>query len=365
MKKLLLVIGTRPEAIKMAPIGIKLHKDPRFDSRIVLTGQHKEMAREVLKEFRLKYEYDLDLMKTDQSLNDLAGDIFKSLQNVLSDYQPDMVLVQGDTTTTFVGAVTSFYMKVPVGHVEAGLRTLNKNAPFPEEMNRRLVSQIADLHFAPTENNKENLVKEGIPIESIAVTGNTIVDALKIMREKTSNPFSEPFVVITSHRRDNYDQGITNICMSIKDLAMRNFSLRFIFVTHPNPNIREVVINILDNIDNITLLDPQPYADFMKMITYCKMVITDSGGIQEEAYTLGIPLIILRNETERPEVLNSDKVFLVGHDKTKIISSFDKLMELDDSQLIANPVKSVFGKGNASEFILNKIEQYFLNDQKS
>ena len=359
MNKIMIIIGTRPEAIKMAPLAVSIKKDIRFDCCIVLTGQHKEMARDILKEFHLDYDFDLDLMELDQTLNDLAGGIFKSLHSNITDYAPDIILVQGDTTTTLIGAISSFYLKIPIGHVEAGLRTSNKNFPFPEEMNRRLVTQIADLHFAPTEKNKDNLINEGIPLESIAITGNTIIDALKIIQKETDAIFEEPYIVITCHRRDNYGQGIKNICDTIKELAIDNPDLRFIFITHPNPKIRKTVIDNLSKIENISLLDPQPYNHFIKILAHCNVVITDSGGIQEEAFTLGIPLIILRNETERQEVLNSEKVKLVGHDRIKIKSAFNKILSKDYTNLGNDSDLTMYGIGNASELILNKIDKYF------
>ena len=357
MIKIMIVIGTRPEAIKMVPLALALGRDSRFDYRVVLTGQHKEMAREVLREFNVGFHYDLNLMKMDQTLNDLAGDIFKEIQKTYLDYKPEMVLVQGDTTTTLVAAVASFYMKIPVGHVEAGLRTPDKRLPFPEEMNRRLVSQIADLHFAPTERNKARLLDETIPADGIVVTGNTVIDVMKAAVDGMQDSFEYPFVVVTSHRRDNYDTGIKNICLTIRELAVLYPAVKFFFVLHPNPNIKKVVVNSFDDISNVILLDPQPYKKFLLMLIRSRMVITDSGGIQEEAYSLGVPLIILRNETERTEVLDSRYVFLTGTDRDKILAAFKEFIQIEKAE--TSSLSETFGKGNTSELILNKIEKYF------
>ncbi len=365
MKKVLIVFGTRPEAIKMAPLVKQFHKnDDHFVTKVCVTAQHREMLDQVLVFFGLEPDFDLDIMRPGQDLYSLTSAIIKGIRPVLESYHPDYVFVHGDTTTTFLTSLAAFYAGIPVCHVEAGLRTYNKRAPFPEEMNRQLTGRIADFHFAPTETARENLLAEGIPGASILVTGNTVIDALMESIDRVNRSESEKIsrlekliasdkdkVLVTGHRRENFGQGFLNICKALEEIS-RHANVQIIYPVHLNPNVQEPVYRILGNNPNIHLIDPLPYEAFVWLMDKCKIVITDSGGIQEEAPALGKPVLVMRETTERPEAVKAGTVRLVGTDKDKIVGEALELLtnpvEYERMSRLHNP----YGDGHATERIV-------------
>jgi UDP-N-acetylglucosamine 2-epimerase (non-hydrolysing) len=365
MKKLSIIFGTRPEAIKLAPVIIELKKYPEFEVNLCVTAQHREMLDQVLKVFEISPDVDLDLMKQDQTLASLTAGSIKALDLYFTNYQPDLVLVQGDTTTVFATTITAYYHRVKIAHIEAGLRTYNKYAPFPEEINRVLTSHVADFHFAPTETSKSNLIKEGISKELIFVTGNTVIDALFYIRDKVLlNPplipqvpdillrSNSPIILITGHRRENFGQGFENICASIADLADEFKDHYFIYPVHLNPNVRKPVNEILGNKQNILLIEPLSYLPFVYLMSRAKIILTDSGGIQEEAPSLGKPVLVMRDTTERPEALEAGCVKLVGTDKYRIISSVRSLLKDEKAYNSMKMVINPYGDGKATKRIV-------------
>jgi len=341
MMKILSIFGTGPEAIKMAPVVHALAADPFFESRVCVTAQHRQMLDQVLKLFRIVPDYDLDIMEDNQDLFDLTSRILQGLRNVLCCEKPDMVLVQGDTTSCFAAGLAAFYLQIPVGHVEAGLRTGDIYAPFPEEMNRAMSSKIASLHFSPTEQARRNLLNENIAPETIHVTGNTIIDALLWVRDNGairrdfSGVFGSaedvirrhgPYVLITGHRRENFGQGFLNICQAIAALADRYRDVHFIYPVHLNPNVRQPVCSLLAGKDNVHLIEPLDYAPFVHVMDCARLILTDSGGVQEEAPSLGKPVLVLREKTERPEAVAAGTALLVGTDKERIIRETERLL---------------------------------------
>jgi UDP-N-acetylglucosamine 2-epimerase (non-hydrolysing) len=343
--RVLSVFGTRPEAIKMAPIVLGLATSAEFDSRVCVTGQHRQMLDQVLNLFEIRPNYDLDVMQQGQDLFDVTVRSLLGLRDVLRKDKPDLVLVQGDTTTCFAAALAAFYEHIPVGHIEAGLRTGNLQAPFPEEANRSLVGRIASYHFPPTEGSRQNLLKEGVPEERIWATGNTVIDALLMVRDRVER-YSEDYwqerfglplyerirdesrrmILITGHRRENFGQGFVDLCSAIRDLAIQHPDWDLIYPVHLNPNVRKPVGEILDGHGNIHLIEPQDYAPFVWLMNRSDMILTDSGGIQEEAPSLGKPVLVMREVTERPEAVEAGTVKLVGTDQNRIFNGIEEVL---------------------------------------
>lgn len=365
--KAALIFGTRPEAIKMAPVVLELKQREEFEPVVIVTAQHRQMLDSVLELFKITPDYDLNLMKPNQNLWDLTSNILLSIKTVLEEVKPDVVLVHGDTTTAFGSALSSFYAKIPIGHVEAGLRTFDKNYPYPEEMNRVLVDQVSDFHFCPTEGSIENLLNSGIKTrETMYKTGNTVIDALfhtlKNSDEKSFNFGLNPnlkTILLTSHRRENFGEPLENICNAAKELVERNKDIEIIYPVHPNPNVKNTVERILKNVERIKLISPLDYAPFCNLMKKAHIILTDSGGVQEEAPSLGVPVLVLRDETERPEALLSGGVKLVGADKEKIINNVETLLrdknEYDKMAKARNP----YGDGLASKRIADAVIERF------
>lgn len=360
MIKVLSVFGTRPEAIKMAPLIKVLQNEKDIDSKVCVTAQHREMLDQVLDIFQLTADYDLDIMEEKQSLSDITVNALKGLEKVIMDAKPDMVLVHGDTATTFAGALASYYQKVNLGHVEAGLRTYNKYFPYPEELNRRLVGAIADLHFAPTVNSKKNLIKENISESNIFITGNTVIDALKTTINKEyefKNPilkkvdFSKKVILVTAHRRENIGEPLENICHALGQICENYTDTEVIYPVHMNPSVRDIAYGILGNKERVHLIDPIDVVEMHNLMDRSFMVLTDSGGLQEEAPSLGKPVLVLRSETERPEAIEYGTVKLAGT-KMKNIYTLTSIL-LDDKneyEKMANATNP-YGDGYASEKI--------------
>jgi len=379
MKKILTVFGTRPEAIKMAPLVKKLEKERVFESKICVTAQHREMLDQVLALFDIQPNYDLNIMKPNQDLYDITSDILQGIKKILEDFKPDLILVHGDTTTTFATTLAAFYKKIDIGHVEAGLRTGNIYSPWPEEANRKLTGALAKYHFAPTKTAKENLLKEGIKEENIIITGNTVIDALFLALEKVNqdenleqqiinqinsqinnSEFSilhSQFVIITGHRRENFGEGFINICEAIKDLAIKYPEVNFIYPVHLNPNVRKPVNEILSKLDNVFLIEPLDYLPFIYLMSKSYLILTDSGGIQEEAPSLGKPVLVMRNTTERPEAVEAGTVKLVGTDKEKIIKEVSKLIEDKNEYDKISKAINPYGDGKASQKIIKFLRE--------
>ena len=362
--KILFIFGTRPEAIKMAPLVSAFKKEEIFQTRVCVTGQHREMLDQVLDFFDIEPDYDLNLMRPNQNLYTLTADIIIGLKAVLEEFKPDFVFVHGDTTTTLAGSLASFYSGAKVCHVEAGLRTYNKRAPFPEEINRKVTGVMADYHFAPTQKSKENLLAEGIEEKTIIVTGNTVIDALLQSSKKVeniNNPEIEflksiiiknkKIILVTGHRRENHGQGFINICEALKDIAVSN-DVQIIYPVHLNPNVKEPVYKILSNVDNIKLIDPLAYPAFVWLMNQSYLIITDSGGVQEEAPSLGKPVLVMRDTTERPEAVNAGTVILVGTDKEKIIMECEKLLNYQALYNTMSELHNPYGDGKACEKIV-------------
>lgn len=370
-KKIMLVFGTRPEAIKMAPLCHALAARPeQFETRLCVTAQHRQMLDQALAAFDLRPDIDLDIMQSGQDLFDITSRVLLGMREVLRREQPAAVLVHGDTTTALAAAMSGFYLGVPVGHVEAGLRTHDVWAPFPEEFNRQVVTKMARWHFAPTELNRNNLLADGIAEDAVTITGNTVIDALFWMLERIDAdasrkasltgilsqrlPFSwqsERFVLITGHRRENFGQGFLEICRALRDLAQRYTDVHFVYPVHLNPNVQQPVNEILSGLPNVHLLAPLDYEPFIFLLKHCHLVLTDSGGIQEEAPSLGKPVLVMRDVTERPEAVHAGTVKLVGARRDHIVGNVSVL--LDDSQAYAamSRAHNPYGDGKACERI--------------
>lgn len=349
MKKVLLVFGTRPEAIKMAPLALALLEQKEFDVRICVTGQHREMLDQVLEVFDIKPDHDLDIMKSNQDLFDITALILTKMKDLLTQEKPDIVLVHGDTTTALAAALAAFYSQIPVGHVEAGLRTYNLSSPWPEEANRQLVDRLAKYHFVPTDESKRNLLQEAIEPEKIFVTGNTVIDALLWVRQKIKsdgalqeslanllgkrgcppmrNSKERKIILVTGHRRENFGEGMLNICESLKEIATKHPEVDIIYPVHLNPNVRKPVNDLLAEVGNIYLVEPLEYLPFVYLMIHSYVILTDSGGIQEEAPSLGKPVLVMRENTERPEALSAGTVKLVGTSRQKIVSGVESLLK--------------------------------------
>lgn len=371
VKKVMLVFGTRPEAIKMAPLVHRLKSQPNaFDVTVCVTAQHREMLDQVLRMFGIRPEIDLDLMRPGQELSDITANILQRMKMVLANKKPDLLLVHGDTTTTLAAAMAGFYADVQVGHVEAGLRTYDMQAPFPEEFNRQVTSKIAKWHFAPTEQSRRNLILEGVHDRSIVVTGNTVIDALHWTLARIQSDSGradrldafisqflsfdwkkDRFVLITGHRRENFGVGIRQICEALKDLAHQFGDLQFVYPLHMNPNIREPVGNLLMDVPNIHLIEPLDYEPFIYLLKHSYLVLTDSGGVQEEAPSLGKPVLVMRDVTERPEAVASGTVELVGTNRRKIVNGVSKLIEDEAKHKKMSRSQNPYGDGNACDRI--------------
>ena len=369
MKKILLIFGTRPEAIKMAPL-VKEFKNNSdfFETKVCVTAQHREMLDQVLGFFDITSDYDLDLMKPGQNLYTLTATIIESLRPILEDFNPDYVFVHGDTTTTMAGSIASFYSGAKTCHVEAGLRTNNKLSPFPEEINRQITARICDYHFAPTSTSKNNLLKESIDKNSILVTGNTVIDALLSSVEKVnSNPSDlivnlsnkigeREVVLVTGHRRENHGGGFERICRALKKIAEDDTNRLIIYPVHLNPKVQEPVNRILSKTNNIVLINPLIYQDFIWLMNRSKIIITDSGGVQEEAPSLGKPVLVMRENTERPEAVEAGTVFLVGTDEELIVSKAMDLLNNEDNFIKTSRLHNPYGDGLASKRIVEFIK---------
>ncbi|SHM93277.1 non-hydrolyzing UDP-N-acetylglucosamine 2-epimerase [Flavobacterium xinjiangense] len=371
MIKNLIVFGTRPEAIKMAPLVKEFNKNKElFDTRVCVTAQHREMLDQVLDFFEIIPDFDLDLMKPNQNLYSLTSDIILGLKPVLEEFKPDYVYVHGDTTTTMATSIAAFYSGAKVCHVEAGLRTHNKWSPFPEELNRQITGRIADIHFAPTVTSKENLLKENVMTDSIIVTGNTVIDALldssvrvnKIQNNeieflKKELDFTKRIILVTGHRRENHGDGFINICAALKDIAIANPGVQIVYPVHLNPNVKGPVYEILGNVSNIKLIDPLAYPAFVWLMNQSYLIITDSGGVQEEAPSLGKPVLVMRDTTERPEAVDAGTVILVGTDKNKIVTECNDLLSNTVRYEQMSALHNPYGDGKACERIVKFIEQ--------
>ena len=363
-RKVLSIFGTRPEAIKMAPIVKALEADARFESHVLLTGQHMQMLDDVVQMFKIVVWRDLNVMKQRQTLPYLTAALIAQISDALSELQPDMVLVHGDTTTTFMGALAATYAKIPVGHVEAGLRSHQKFSPFPEEVNRMLTDQVSDLCFAPTEEARQNLLRAGVDRSGIDVVGNSIVDAMHLALPHLRAPDlmakvrpDSPIVIMTAHRRENWDTGIAIFSDALVKLASLHPDLTFVFPVHLNPVVRETVFGIASGLLNVVLTDPLPYFDFLYMLEHCVAVLSDSGGIQEESVTLHKPMLLLREVTERPEAVASGWVKLVGQDKDLIVSSFEELAANGFAIPGAGRINP-YGDGTTAAQILARVDTY-------
>lgn len=370
MKKIIIVFGTRPEAIKMCPLILELKKYFGIEVKVCLTGQHESMLQQIMDCFQIKPDYNLHIMKENQSLSDITSAILNNLENILGKEHPDLVLVHGDTTTSFASALQCFYMKIPVGHVEAGLRTGDKYSPFPEEMNRLITDRISTYHFAPTELNKENLAKENIT-ENVYVTGNTVIDsfAVTIKEDYTFHENNLNFInytkykiiLLTAHRRENWGRALIEICNAIKEILAMNKDTWVIYPVHLNPNVRKTVFSNLKDIDRLTLLDPIDIFDMHNLLSKCYMVMTDSGGLQEEAPFLGKPVLVLRTETERPEAIKAGAAQLAGVSKNEIVRAAHKLINNENVYLNMHNSKSPYGNGNASKIIADILSKELLH----
>lgn len=370
--KVLSVFGTRPEAIKMAPLAKALQEDSFFDARVAVTAQHREMLDQVLDLFALVPEYDLNLMKPGQDLYDITSKVLLGLRDVLTDFQPDLVLVHGDTATTFAGALAAFYQKIPVGHVEAGLRTGDLYSPWPEEANRQLTGRITRWHFAPTERNQKALLAEGVEENAILVTGNTVIDALQWVVQKVEDtpalqeqifaalnaaglelPVRDHrYVLITGHRRENFGSGFENICQALRGLAETNPDTHFIYPVHLNPNVQGPVKSMLEGLANVHLIEPLGYEPFVYLMQNAYLVLTDSGGVQEEAPGLGKPVLVMRDTTERPEAIDAGTVRLVGTESAVIRDSVQQLLDDNDVYESMGRAHNPYGDGKACERIV-------------
>ena len=365
MKKILIIFGTRPEAIKMAPL-LKsfLEKPDLFQTKLCVTAQHREMLDQVLDFFNIIPDYDLDLMKPDQDLFKLTSNIIESLQSVMVKFSPDFVFVHGDTTTTMASSLAAFYSGATVCHIEAGLRTQNKFSPFPEEVNRQIVGRIADFHFAPTETARCNLLKENIPSEHIIVTGNTVIDALLYsVKRVESNPSQwvsdfknvigdKKVILVTGHRRENHGEKFEKICGALKEIANRLTDVIIVYPVHLNPKVQVPVNKILGNKSNVLLISPLSYPDFVWLMNRSTIVITDSGGVQEEAPTLGKPVLVLRENTERPEAVNEGTVLLVGTDAEAIVNETLDLLSNNERFRKMSELQNPYGDGTACDRII-------------
>ncbi|EKO3437984.1 non-hydrolyzing UDP-N-acetylglucosamine 2-epimerase [Vibrio fluvialis] len=372
--KVLSVFGTRPEAIKMAPVVEQLKHDIRFESKVCVTGQHRQMLDQVLELFDIQPDYDLNIMKAGQDLTDVTSSILLGLRNVLQEFNPDYVLVHGDTATTLSTTLAAYFQQIKVGHVEAGLRTNNIYSPWPEEGNRKVTGSLANLHFAPTSTSLDNLLAENVPEDTIVITGNTVIDALFMVRDKLSHNqelqsnFMKKFdflktgrrvVLITGHRRESFGGGFERICQAVSELAVKFKDVDFVYPVHLNPNVREPVNRFLSGQPNIFLIAPQDYLPFVYLMNRSDVILTDSGGIQEEAPSLGKPVLVMRDTTERPEAVEAGTVKLVGTDVNRIVNEVSMLLTDDKAYQVMSVAHNPYGDGTASTRILEAIADQF------
>jgi UDP-N-acetylglucosamine 2-epimerase (non-hydrolysing) len=362
------IFGTRPEAIKMAPVLQALERDPGCEPIHVVTGQHREMLDQVLELFSIKPHADLNIMQANQSLHGITSRALEGLEKVIAEHKPDVVLAQGDTTTAFVSGLAAFYAKVPVGHIEAGLRTGNIYDPFPEEMNRRLLTQLTELHFAPTTIAKENLLREGLSPDKVLVTGNTVTDALLgiaaglpagLPADLPQIAPEKPMILVETHRRENLGAPMQEICLALRTLVKNFTSCEIIFSVHKNPKVREVVFPALQGVDRVHLIEPVDYPTLIRLMRASTLILTDSGGIQEEAPSLGKPVLVLRNTTERPEGVHAGVAKLVGTDRSLIESEASRLLSDNAAYLAMSQVASPYGDGEAARRIVGAIRHRF------
>lgn len=364
-KKVFLVFGTRPEAIKMAPLAKQLAADERFDAKVVVTGQHREMLDQVLQSFAIIPDYDLNIMHQGQTLSEITSRVLEKLTAVLQKERPDILLVHGDTTTTFSAALSAFYQQIPIGHVEAGLRTWDKYSPFPEEMNRQLTDDLADLYFAPTMKSKENLIKEHHPEQFLYVTGNTAIDAMKNTLDETYEIPSKiskgrkRIVLVTMHRRENLGEPMDSVFTAIQRAANDYPDTQFIFPMHKNPAVRDLAKERLGNVENVSLIEPLDVIDFHNYAKQSYLILTDSGGVQEEAPSLGVPVLVLRDQTERPEGVAAGTLRLVGTDTQAVYSTIKELFEDSTAYEKMAKASNPYGDGQASQRIVEAIAHYF------
>lgn len=371
MKKISLIFGTRPEAIKLCPLVQELKKHPEFDPHVCVTGQHRQLLDQVLEAFEVTPDVDLNLMQPDQMLAGLTARAMIAIDAYLAGYQPDMVIVQGDTTTSFCAALAAFYRQISIGHVEAGLRTWNKFSPFPEEINRVMTSRIADLHFAPTPWAKQNLLKECVPADRVFVTGNTVIDAMHFAVAKVrQNPpeipglpghlmngeSHRPVVLITGHRRENFGDGFRNICQAICELSVRFPDTEFVYPVHLNPNVRKPVFDLLSGRANVHLIEPLSYLPFVALMNRSTLVLTDSGGVQEEAPGLGKPVLVMRDTTERPEAVEAGTVKLTGTTRKVIIDNVTTLLSDKQAYNAMSRAINPYGDGKACQRIIEALK---------
>ena len=372
MKKILIVFGTRPEAIKMAPLvkEFKKHADS-FETKVCVTAQHREMLDQVLELFDIIPDYDLDIMKPGQDLYDVTSNVLLGMKEVLTDFKPDVVFVHGDTSTTFAASLAAFYQQIKVAHIEAGLRTGDIYSPWPEEANRQLTTQITAYHFAPTQTSKENLLKENVNEAAIEVTGNTVIDALFLALDKIKNSKelqneihqslitihyspqdNRKIILVTGHRRENHGQGFINICTALKEIALANPTIDIVYPVHLNPNVQKPVKALLSDVTNIHLIEPLQYEQFIYMMDRSYFIITDSGGVQEEAPSLGKPVLVMRDTTERPEALDAGTVKLVGTNTALIIKEAQTLIDNEEAYEHMSKASNPYGDGNACEKVI-------------
>lgn len=374
MKKILLVFGTRPEAIKMAPLVKALQKDAEhFETKVCVTAQHRQMLDQVLEVFEITPEYDLNIMAPDQDLYDITSKVLLGLRTVLADFRPDVVLVHGDTTTSMAASLAAFYQQIPVGHVEAGLRTYNMLSPWPEEMNRQVTDRICTYYFAPTEKSRQNLLHEYIDDNKIFVTGNTVIDALLMavdiiggkagvkeqlheeLREKGYVVGERPYILVTGHRRENFGDGFLHICRAIKEIAAMHPDMDIVYPVHLNPNVQKPVYELLSGLENVYLISPLDYLPFIYAMQHSTLLLTDSGGVQEEAPSLGKPVLVMRDTTERPEAVEAGTVKLVGTDAAAIVSNVTELLRNKEMYRQMSETHNPYGDGKACQRIIESL----------
>ena len=376
MKKILLVFGTRPEAIKMAPL-VKAFQEQNqdFQTKVCVTAQHREMLDQVLTLFEITADFDLNIMQPNQDLYDITGNILQGMKGVFKSYRPDFIFVHGDTTTTFAVSLAAFYEKIAVGHIEAGLRTGNIYSPWPEEANRKLTTQLAAYHFAPTGQSRDNLLKENVAPDKIIVTGNTVIDALLLMRNKLEadalfrarvqqsikeqgfDPKASEFILVTGHRRENFGSGFIDICTALKTIALARPNINIVYPVHLNPNVLKPVNELLAGLHNVYLIKPLQYEAFIYLMNLSKLIITDSGGVQEEAPSLGKPVLVMRDTTERPEAVDAGTVKLVGTDVQRIVSETSALLDNQSAYDSMAKAHNPYGDGKACVRIVNFMKE--------
>lgn len=372
--KILSIFGTRPEAIKMAPLVKALNAAEGIDAKVCVTAQHREMLDQVLDLFEIIPEYDLNIMKPGQSLYDVTTNILLGLKPILEEFKPDLVLVHGDTSTTLSASLAAFYQQIPVGHVEAGLRTGNLSSPWPEEGNRKLTGAITKLHFAPTQTSQQNLLNEAVNADDIVITGNTVIDALLQVVDKVKTDTAlistlkakfpeldetKKLILVTGHRRESFGGGFERICEALVEIATAHPDTQILYPMHLNPNVREPVNRILKNVDNVHLIEPQDYLPFVYLMNQAHIIVTDSGGVQEEAPSLGKPVLVMRDTTERPEAVEAGTVKLVGTDKARIVNEVNNLLTNGQEYQSMSRAHNPYGDGKACERIVAKIKQHF------